>query len=64
MVKGNENMSSHITVVTGRLSKDPELRYFNNGSAVCNLSIPVTERWGSGDEQKEKNYVVQCVCMG
>ena len=29
----------------GRLGKDPELRTFSNGDAVCNVSLATSERW-------------------
>lgn len=47
-------MASHFTHVVGALSKDPTMKYLESGAAVCNFSIPVTERWGQGDNQQER----------
>lgn len=43
-------MSSVNTVIlVGRLGKDPEVRYMNNGDAVSNTSLATREKW------KDKN---------
>lgn len=49
-------MTWHQTVVVGRLGNDPELRYMQNGRAVCNFSVAVSERWQDrqSGEQREK----------
>lgn len=49
--------------IIGRLGKDPELRYFNDGTAVANLSVATSERWkdkqtGEQKEQTEWHRVV------
>lgn len=33
----------------GNLGKDPEIRYINDGTAVCNISLGVTQKWKSKD---------------
>lgn len=38
-------MSYQQTVVVGNIGADPVLRYLENGRAVCNFSVAVTERW-------------------
>jgi single-strand DNA-binding protein len=40
---------NHITLV-GRLTKDPEIRYVQSGSAVCSFSIAINRRTKTGDE--------------
>lgn len=37
-------MSFHQTLIQGRLSRDPEVRYTTSGQAVANLSIPVDDK--------------------
>jgi len=32
-------------ILIGNLGKDPELRYFPDGTAVCNFSIATSEEW-------------------
>ena len=34
-------MSWHQTIIVGNLGGDPELRYLQNGRAVCNFSVAV-----------------------
>lgn len=45
-------MSSCIVVLTGKLSKDPEMRYTQTGKAATSFSIPVEEYVG-GDKKKK-----------
>ena len=49
-------MSWHQTIIVGNLGGDPELRYMQNGRAVCNFSVAVSERWRDrqSNEQQEK----------
>lgn len=49
-------MSWHQTVIVGNLGGDPELRYMQNGRAVCNFSVAVSERWRDRqtNEQQER----------
>jgi len=52
-------MTWHQTIVVGNLGGDPELRYMQNGNAVCNFSVAVTERWRdrqSGDQQERTTW--------
>ena len=39
-------------IFTGRLTKDPELRYTNDGRAVCTINIAVDDGWG----EKKQTY--------
>ena len=32
-------------IIVGRLGQDPEVRQFDNGNKVANLSIATSERW-------------------
>ena len=49
-------MSWHQTIIVGNLGGDPELRYMQNGRAVCNFSVAVSERWKDrqSNEQQER----------
>lgn len=49
--------------IIGRLGKDPELRHFNDGTAVANISVATSEKWkdkqtGEQKEQTEWHRVV------
>lgn len=38
-------MSVNKAIVVGNLGADPELRYTQNGTAVCNFRIATNEKW-------------------
>lgn len=40
----------------GNLTREPELRYIEGGTAVCELSVAVNETWKTKDGEK-KEYV-------
>lgn len=43
-------------ILIGNIGKDPELKYFPNGDAFCNLTLATSETWNdkSSGEKKEK----------
>lgn len=43
-------------MVIGRLGRDPEVRTFQNGGKVCNLSVATTQKWKdrATGERKER----------
>ena len=47
--------SINKVIIVGRLGQDPEIRQFQNGGQVANLSIATSERWTDKQtgEQKE-----------
>ena len=49
------NSLNKVTLV-GNIGRDPEVRSFQNGSKVCNLSLATSERWKDKEtnEPKEK----------
>lgn len=48
-------MSSYQQILlVGHVGQDPDLKYLQSGDAVCNFSVAVTEKWGSGEDKKEK----------
>lgn len=48
--------SVNKVILIGNLGADPEVRSFQNGGKVCNLSIATSERWKDRNtgEQREK----------
>lgn len=52
----------HQTTILGNVGKDPDAKYTQSGIAVTSFSVAVTEKFGSGDERKEKVtwYKVTC----
>lgn len=45
-------------ILIGNLGRDPELRYTENGTAVCNFSLATSEKWTdkSGEKQKRTEW--------
>lgn len=41
-------------MLIGYLGKDPEVRYTNTGTAVCNFTIATTERWHDPSGQRKE----------
>ncbi len=39
----------NMVVIVGRLTRDPEMRYTNSGTAVCRFSLAVNRKKRSGD---------------
>lgn len=53
-------------MLIGRLGKDPELKYANNGNAIASFTMATSETWkdkGSGDK-KEKTEWHRIVAFG
>ncbi|BAO20627.1 putative single-stand DNA binding protein [Pseudomonas phage PPpW-3] len=50
----------------GRLGNDPEVRYLQNGDAVCNISLATSETWKDKQtgERKEKTEWHRVVFFG
>lgn len=55
-------MSLNKAMLIGRLGRDPELRYTNNGTAVCNLSLATSRKFkkqdGTSEEKTEWHRIV------
>lgn len=48
------------SVLTGRLTKDPELRYTGNGTAVCSFSLAVDRQFKNQNNEREADFI-SCV---
>ncbi|NOY85732.1 MAG: single-stranded DNA-binding protein [Deltaproteobacteria bacterium] len=51
-------------ILMGRLTRDPELRYTPNGTAVANLSLAVNRRWKGDDQVREETSFFDIVVFG
>ena len=50
----------NLWVGTGRLGKDPEVKSFSNGGAVCNVSMASSKKWKdktSGEQREITTWV-------
>jgi single-strand DNA-binding protein len=55
----------NVTVLSGRVCADAELKYTNNGTAVCNFSLAVNKYRSSQDGQgKEEVSFFNCSMFG
>jgi len=43
-------MSLNVVTLVGRAGRDPDIRYFESGSVVCNLTLAVDRRSRNSDE--------------
>ncbi len=46
-------------ILIGNLGKDPEIRYFPNGDAVCNVTVATTDSWNdkqSGEKRERTEW--------
>lgn len=43
-------MSLNVVTLVGRAGRDPEVKYFESGSVVCNLTLAVDRRTRRSDE--------------
>ncbi|MBQ3353406.1 single-stranded DNA-binding protein [Candidatus Saccharibacteria bacterium] len=52
-------------IITGNLTRDPELRTTPNGASVCSFSVAVNRTYrDSGGEQKEDVSFIDCSAWG
>jgi single-strand DNA-binding protein len=43
-------MSINVVTLVGRAGRDPEVKYFESGNVVCNLTLAVNRRTRNSDE--------------
>jgi len=51
--------SVNKVIIIGNLGRDPEVRYFPDGAAVCNVSVATTRNWkkkDTGEKQEETEW--------
>ena len=49
----------NLVILLGRVGKDPEMRYTQSGSAICNFSLATSEEWkdkGSGEKKTKTEW--------
>lgn len=56
----------NVVIMSGRIGRDPEVRYMPSGDAVCSFSLPDTVVWKdkASGERKEKTDWFDCVMFG
>jgi single-strand DNA-binding protein len=56
--------SFNKVILMGNLTRDPEMRYTPNGTAVTTMGLAVSRRYRQGDEQREDVCFVDVVVFG
>jgi single-strand DNA-binding protein len=56
--------SFNKVILIGNLTRDPEMRYTPNGTAVTTLALAVNRRYRQGDENREETTYVDIVVFG
>jgi single-strand DNA-binding protein len=54
-------MYQQVTII-GNVGRDPELRYLQNGVAVCDFSVAVNKRYTSNNEQRDETTWFRVTC--
>lgn len=54
----------NICVFKGNLTRDPELRFTANNTAVCKIGLAVNERVKINDQWQDKAHFFDLVCFG
>lgn len=57
-------MQLNRVIIAGNLTRDPELRYSQSGTAVSKATIAVNRKWGKGDDQKEEVSFIDVTAFG
>ena len=58
-------MNINKVFIAGRLTRDPELRYTPNNTAVCEIGLAVNRKYKTpGGETKEETTFVDCTAWG
>ena len=51
--------------LAGRLTRDPELRYIQSGTALCKLGLAVSRKYRTKEgEQREETLFINVTCWG
>lgn len=56
--------SFNKVILMGNLTRDPEMRYTPNGTAVTTLGLAINRRYRQGEEQREEVCYVDVVVFG
>lgn len=56
--------SFNKVILLGNLTRDPEIRYMPNGTAVANFALAVNRKYRQGDETKEEVSFIDVVVFG
>ncbi len=52
--------NTNIVVLSGKLTRDPELKYTKNGTAIAEFGVAINETWEKDGEKKESTTFLDC----
>ena len=52
------------TMLIGRLTRDPEVRYSDSGSAIARYTLAVNRNYRTGNGNGQAADFISCVCFG
>ena len=55
---------TNVVLMTGNLTRTPELRYSPKGAAIADFGLASNRRYGKGDDQKEEVCFVDVTVFG
>lgn len=58
------NPNMNLVVLSGRLTRDAELQYLPNGTALCKLGLAINEYYRKDGERKERVHFIDVVVWG
>lgn len=50
------------TIIVGNVGRDPQTRTTQAGKTVCDFSVAVTRKFGSGDQRQERTIWFRVTC--
>jgi single-strand DNA-binding protein len=56
--------STNIVVITGNMTRDPELRHIPSGTAVCDIGVAVNDRVKQGNDWKDVVSFIEVTLWG
>lgn len=57
-------MSINCAIISGNLTRDPELKTTASGTSILNFSVAVNDRILNGDQWEDKPNYIDCVMFG
>lgn len=51
-------------ILAGHITRELDLRYAQSGTAILQIGLAVTDKYGSGENRKEKTCFVDCTAFG
>ena len=55
---------SNVVIMTGNLTRQPEIRYTPKGAAIADFGLASNRRYGKGDDMKEEVCFVDVTVFG